>query len=315
MSFLKSKHFKNYLLICRFDHWFKNIFILPGVIAGLAFSNNEFNFFQILNLVILSFISVSLICSANYVINEYLDRSFDKFHPTKKNRPAAKGEIKLKYVLVIYVILIFLGFLLGNKFGEYFKIYLFLLLFMGILYNVKPFRLKEVVFLDVITESFNNVLRFLFGWQIILMNTIPPSSLLILFWTGGAFLMTVKRLAEYRTINDKKIAILYRKSFKFYSESKLILSSFYYAIITCFFIGIFLIKYRIEFILSFPFITALFVYYFNIGLKKNSIAQTPENLYKNIRLVLLILIIIISMSFSLLVDIPILKQLVYPSLY
>ena len=74
---------------------------------------------------------------------------------------------------------------------------------MGILYNVRPFRLKEVVFLDVIVESFNNVLRFLFGWQIILTNTIPPSSLLIMFWTGGAFLMTVKRLAEYRTINNK----------------------------------------------------------------------------------------------------------------
>jgi len=315
MSFFKSKNLKNYILICRFDHWFKNIFILPGVIAALAFSNDEFNFFQILNSVILCFISVSLICSSNYVINEYLDRDFDRFHPTKKKRPAAKGKIKLKYVITIYILFIFFGFLFGQNFGEHFKIYLFLLLIMGILYNVKPFRFKEVVFLDVIIESFNNVLRFLFGWQIILNNTIPPSSLLVLFWTGGAFLMTVKRLAEYRTINDKKIAILYRKSFKFYSESKLMLSSFYYAIITCFFIGIFLIKYRIEFILSFPFITALFVYYFNIGLKKNSIAQTPENLYKSIKLILIILIIIFTMSFSLLVDMPILKQLVYPSTY
>ena len=73
MSFLKSKHIKNYLLICRFDHWFKNIFIIPGVIAAVAFSmmNLIFSNIKFSNF---KFISVSLICSANYVINEYLDR-------------------------------------------------------------------------------------------------------------------------------------------------------------------------------------------------------------------------------------------------
>ena len=34
------------------------------------------------------------------------------------------------------------------------------------MYNVKPFRFKDIVYLDVIIESLNNPIRFL-GWFIV----------------------------------------------------------------------------------------------------------------------------------------------------
>ena len=34
---------------------------------------------------------------------------------------------------------------------------------MGIIYNVKPIRSKDIVFIDVLSESVNNPLRFLLG--------------------------------------------------------------------------------------------------------------------------------------------------------
>ena len=49
---------------------------------------------------------------------------------------------------------------------------------------------------------------------------------------------------------------------------------------TAFFLGIFLIKYRIEYLITFPFLSLLFVYYFSIGLGRNSITQTLKNYIK-----------------------------------
>ncbi len=35
---------------------------------------------------------------------------------------------------------------------------------MGVLYNVKPFRTKDIAYLDVLSESINNAIRLLLGW-------------------------------------------------------------------------------------------------------------------------------------------------------
>jgi decaprenyl-phosphate phosphoribosyltransferase len=81
--------FKNYIKIARPNHWFKNIFIIPGTIfAILIFPNFSWLLF---GKFILGFFCVCLICSANYVINEWLDAEFDKYHPLKKNRPSVIG--------------------------------------------------------------------------------------------------------------------------------------------------------------------------------------------------------------------------------
>ena len=47
-----------------------------------------------------------------------------------------------------------------------------------------------------------------------------------------------------------------------------------------FFIGIFLIKYKIELILFVPFFIGLFCYYFYISFSKDSAVQKPEKLYR-----------------------------------
>ena len=78
--------------------------------------------------------------------------------------------------------------------------------------------------------------------------------------------MGVKRYSEYRFINDPERAVLYRKSFQSYTEQTLLLSSFFYALLSSFFLAVFLIKYRIEFVLSFPAFALLFVWYLAIGM-------------------------------------------------
>ena len=46
-----------------------------------------------------------MIASANYVINEWLDADFDKYHPTKSLRPAVTGVLNGKIVIFEYIAL------------------------------------------------------------------------------------------------------------------------------------------------------------------------------------------------------------------
>ena len=69
-----------------------------------------------------------------------------------------------------------------------------------------------------------------------------------------------------RRIGDPTRAALYRRSFGRYSESTLLLSAFFYAICSAFFIAIFLIKYRVGLVLTFPMFATLFTWYLAIGL-------------------------------------------------
>ncbi len=302
----------NFYSILRIEHWFKNIIIFPGIIAAAILKKNVIFNESLFLEIILCIISTSLIASSNYLINEYLDRKEDKYHPIKKKRFFVKKKISFFYVFLIYFFFIFLGFLFSKNFSTAYKVILFIFVLCGIFYNVWPFRLKNYPIVDVLFESINNIIRFLLGWLIILPNHFPPISLILAFWMGGAYLMNVKRFAEYRFINNSKIAGLYRKSFIFYTENFLLIMSFLYALFAIFFTTIFLIKYKIEFIISMPFVSILFAYYLKLGLDKKSLTQNPEKLYKSKELMIILILVIISLLFCAIINLPILNILTVP---
>ncbi len=49
------------------------------------------------------------IASANYVINEYLDREFDKYHPTKSRRRAVERQLRGSFVKLEWAAFMLLG--------------------------------------------------------------------------------------------------------------------------------------------------------------------------------------------------------------
>jgi 4-hydroxybenzoate polyprenyltransferase len=291
-----------YIKIARPDHWFKNVFMLPGTALALVIFPNrhEHLFFQLL----LGLISACLIASANYVINEYLDAEFDKFHPLKKNRPSAVGLIDPVYVIIEYCLLVIMGLGIAWTVGKLFLFFSVLLLIMGILYNVSPLRLKDRVFIDVLSESFNNPIRFFLGWHIVEKIYLPPSSVLLAYWFGGAFLMAVKRYAEYKKIDNPTCAGRYRRSFRFYSPNSLLLSMFFYAMNAALFLGVFLVKYRIEFILCFPFIALLFTWYAWYGLNGDLVTESPEKIYKKGKFLLYTSFVVVLIFVLFFIDIP-----------
>lgn len=294
---------KDYIKIARLDHWIKNAFILPGIAVAILLLDESQRSINALYIII-GFLSTCFIASANYVINEWLDAEFDKFHPTKKNRPVVGGNVKFKYVMIEYFLFAVLGLLLSMCINYLFFAMEVWLLVMGLIYNVKPIRSKDIIFLDVLSESVNNMIRLLLGWFIITDCVLPPVSILIGYWMAGAFLMGTKRLAEYRMIGNPEIAGLYRKSFKYYTEKTLFGSSFFYALCATFCIGIFLVKYRIEYVVAMPFMFLLFAYYVMMAFNEDSAVQKPEKLYKEKKLLLIVALVIVIFIALTFIDIP-----------
>ena len=295
--------------LARPDHWFKNVFMLPGAALAIVLSAH-YAIWPDIGALLLGIIATCLLASANYTINEWLDAEFDRFHPVKKQRPAALGLATPMRVYAQWCLLSLIGLGLSATLGWQFFLFAALLLLMGIAYNVRPIRLKDRLYLDVLSESLNNPIRFMLGWSTVSTDIFPPSSILLAFWMGGAYLMTVKRYAEYRFIADPDVAASYRRSFRYYSEPNLLVSAFFYGLLAAFFLGVFLIKYRIEFIIALPFLALLFAWYLNLGMRVDSIAQRPEALYKEWKFAIYVCFVGFLISFLFFYDMPWLNVLV-----
>ena len=300
---------KKYIRIMRINHWIKQLFIMPGVLFAAILLDCPFTG-ELACRLLLGFIATCFTASANYVINEWLDAEFDRYHPIKKHRAVVENNMNPRIVYTIYGALSVCGFAAALPCGLPFFLMIVWLWIMGILYNVKPFRTKDITYIDVLTESVNNAIRLLLGWFIVTDCYFPPISIVIGYWMVGAFLMATKRYSEYRMIGDPSVASLYRKSFAGYTEKSLLLSAFFYAMSANLFVGIFLIKYRIELVIFMPFLMGLFCYYFNIAFKHDSAAQSPEKLYREKGLILFVVFLCILFVFLMTVRIPILDGFV-----
>lgn len=296
-----------YIQIARPDHWFKNIFVLPGAASALLLGGEGGG--QVWwNLFFALFIAC-LTASANYTLNELLDAASDRYHPTKQDRPIPRGLISARLAILQYATLVTVSAVTAYFLGQLFFWTIIIFLLLGVAYNVRPLRTKDRPYLDVISESANNAVRLLLGWAVVAPGSLPPVSIILAFWLGGAYLMTVKRYAEYRKIDDPVVAAKYRESFAYYTETTLLLSALFYAMNTAFFIAIFLIKYRIEFLISFPLISLMFTWYLAIGMQPDSIAQTPELLYRKKCFLAFVGLVVVSLIFLFVVDIPVLHTL------
>lgn len=302
---------KPYISIARPDHWFKNVFMLPGM-AFAIYDSPDLLSWRIIFPFLLGVIATCLIASSNYVINEILDAPKDAFHPVKKERPIPSGKVNLKIAYVEWCLLIFAGLFVGYRINAPFFFSLLSLFIMGLLYNVPPVRLKDLPYLDVLSESINNPIRLFLGWFVVNAVYPPTLSLIIAYWMIGAFFMTVKRYAEYRQIGDPSVAGKYRKSFLHYNEYRLILSMVYYACAFSFFFGIFIIRYKFELILSVPFFAGFVPVYMRLGFWQNSPAQYTEHLYKQRGLMVYTAFLLILTLGLLFIDIPFMEDFFRP---
>jgi hypothetical protein len=186
-------------------------------------------------------------------------------------------------VFAQYILLTSVGMLAAHTLGYSFSSVAIMFAIFGVIYNVRPIRAKDRAFLDVIVESLNNPLRFLLGWFAVTPHVAPPASILLAYWFGGAFLMAAKRVSEHRAIVEAggtASLAAYRPSFAVYTQSSLVTSCLVYAQGFAFMMAIFLLKYRIEYLVVIPLFIALFAAYMRLALTPDSAAARPEELMR-----------------------------------
>jgi decaprenyl-phosphate phosphoribosyltransferase len=302
-----------HLQIARFDHWVKNVFVLPGLIAALSVTDHV-DFQTLAWKFVVGMLAIGLVASSNYVINEVLDAPFDRLHPLKKQRPVPAGLVSIPLAYVQWIVMMLAGLGLAWLVSERFTLTLGALWIMGCIYNIPPIRSKDKPYLDVLSESVNNPLRLMAGWFMVTSATFPPASLLMSYWMIGSYFMAIKRWAELRDIQGKCNPAEYRASFAYYTSDNLLISIIFYGSSAMLFLGSFTIRYRIEWILAYPLVALVMAVYMKIGFKEDSAAQAPEKLYKEPLLMVSVIACAAALGILLFVDIPVLYEIFDPAI-
>jgi 4-hydroxybenzoate polyprenyltransferase len=302
---------KGHIQVSRIDHWFKNVFVFPGIVAAVGITGSYDSGLWIRMLV--GLLSICLVASSNYVINEVLDAPSDLSHPVKSKRPVPAGLVNVPLAYVQWILLMVVGVALGLAVNTYFAATVLVLWIMGCIYNIPPVRSKDLPYVDVLSEAVNNPLRMLAGWYIVGTATAAPASLLLSYWMIGCYFMGMKRYAEYRDIADPARAAAYRKSFAYYTEERLLVSVMFYGTAAMLFLGAFIMRYKLELILSFPFIALVMAIYLSLAFRKNSAVQRPEGLYKEPTLMVAVFACTIVVGILLLVRLPVLQSVFSPT--
>lgn len=296
---------KAYFKALRLERWPRSAAIFIGTAAFFFLDEGSSSLFgpaQILIRLLLSFLLTWLISTTNYIVNEIVDAPYDAHHPTKRNRPLVKGEVKKIPLIILGCIFTALSFFFALAvFNEAFFFSLLALLLAGFVYNVRPIRTKDIPFLDSVSESANNPIRFLTGWYAFSSSSVfPPASLLICWWSFGNFLMVAKRLSEARFLKEK--AADYRSSHKNYSRALLLLGMIVSTVI--FFASYFVFAGRFHirsfFYLS-PLLLLYFLLFFHKTLREDEVMEEPEGLLRHplFAIYTVLLLLLFGLSFFL----------------
>lgn len=230
----------------------------------------------------IALVSLCLIASGNYGINEILDAKTDAMHPQKKYRAIPSGRISVRLVFSISIVLYIVGICLSlftrnwTLFGS-----LLLLAISGFVYNVPPVRLKDRTYVDFIAEALNNPIRFMVGWYAVATpSQIVPVSFLLAYWFIGVFLMAAKRFGEIRLMQDSKKAAKYRRSLGNYTQESLLMAMIGAVAAYNFMIGALSFKYSVDVVVVLPFIIFWTIWFFKLAFEENTIVKDPERIFE-----------------------------------
>jgi len=213
------------------------------------------------------------------------------------------------YRIVLGIAGVALGLMIGGRFTAA----LVALWIMGCVYNIRPLRSKDVPYIDVLTEAINNPIRMVAGWYIVTAAIVPPATMLLGYWMVGCYFMAIKRYAEVRQLAEAGKLAAYRRSLAYFTPERMLIAIMFYAAAAMLFFGAFIIRYRLELVLSFPFVALVMAAYLELGFRAESAAQNPEKLYHEPRLMLAVTACTVVMVALMYVDLPFLHALIDPS--
>ena len=257
----------------RMQQWYKNILVfLPLVFAGLLLDPKS------IILTFLGFLSLCLMSSTNYILNDIIDKEKDKAHPEKKGRPLASGEVSLTLAVFLAILLATLSLILASFLSEIFFVLLLIFFFLTQLYSL---YFKEEIFADIIFISTNFVIRAMAG-SFILDIRLSPWLIICTFFLS-LFIAVGKRKADLSLLKSK--ANDHKKVLQDYeiNLTNTLMTITTTALLVSYSLYSFLSIYP-QLIYSLPFALYVILRYFYICENKTNIARHPEQFYKDTRL-------------------------------
>lgn len=177
---------KNVFLAMRIQQWTKNLLLL-GAPIGAAVHPTTHN----LTIILRGFLIFSLISSAGYVFNDWLDKENDSTHIKKKFRPFAAQKLNGIHAFTIFTVLILLSVLLSTGLTRLFLIWVGLYTISTMSYSL---FFKRVPVIEILSVTFGFLIRCLAGAA--LYDVYVSQWFLIVAGFGSLFLISTKRLAE-----------------------------------------------------------------------------------------------------------------------
>ena len=206
---------KGLLRSMRFRSWTKNLFVFAGILFSRRWSDG-----QALSMSALGALGFCLLSSSIYMINDISDRERDRFHPDKKTRPIASGELPVWLAAVAAAVLA-VGVLSAS--WIYVREYATVVTIYFVMQLAYSFKLKHVVILDVLIIAMGFVLRALAGVTMVrdagYTDTVISPWLMVCTFFLAVFLAFAKRRFELVSLGDN--AAGHRKILQEYSPGLL----------------------------------------------------------------------------------------------
>ena len=175
-----------YVELLRVKHWIKNILIFVP-----AFFTREIINRDVFVDLSFAFFSFSLVASAVYILNDYVDVKKDRMHPRKKNRPIASGAISKKQAIIMFLGVVIINIFVLNFVSRGVWIYFGIYFVLNILYT---FKLKHISIVDVMIISFGFLLRIYLGGEV--SDILISKWLIIMTFLLSLLIASAKRRSE-----------------------------------------------------------------------------------------------------------------------
>ena len=179
-------------LSCRPRQWTKNLLVFAAPLFSFRFEIGDWL------LALAALMAFCLISSAIYLLNDCLDVSADRYHPTKRLRPIASGVLSLPVALTTGAILAVVS--LGIAFSVAWALAGVVLLY-GLIQLAYCLQLKRLPLIDLFCIASGFLLRAISGG----LAAMLPLSPWFLLTVGllSLFLAIEKRKAELRIAKDR----------------------------------------------------------------------------------------------------------------
>ena len=175
--------------------WIKNllVFMAPAAAGVLGHWHTTIR-------VVGAFLVFCVVASGTYLVNDVLDASSDRFHPTKRLRPVASGALRPGVALGTGVGLVAIGIAATLAIGPWgFAVVVASYIGLSIAYSLRLKR-EPVVELAVVAAGF--VLRAIAGGVV---AQVHLSNWFLVFTSFAAlFVVTGKRYAEHERLGDER---------------------------------------------------------------------------------------------------------------